>query len=250
VRLTIFLMPDHGPVTPVELNLADVFRTLTPPRPADPLSRDQLQTLSAAIVRSDKRLAGIKLDRSLEGLARIYANFGHADRFDGVVLRVQGEIAETAEGRATQVAAIQERDRAIRDLRGELERERAAGDRQRRVVEELTTRVTDLTGRVRQRDTQLRQAAREVEHLTHRLEQASHELQAAMRQLTGAQAAGDEARRQADVWRRDLSKARSDREAQDRRLRQLEATLEEREGVIAELTGQLRPPDPRTEMLD
>jgi hypothetical protein len=226
VKLTIYLLPDRGPITPVELDLVEIFRTLTPPRPADGLSQDHLRILCDAILRADRRFAGIRLERSRAGLSRIYANFGHADRFDGVVLRVEGEIAPESEqarnGRAEQAGAIaaeiEARDRTIRELRGEVWRAQQAEKAQRALLDDVTNRLQEVT-----------------------------------RALEREQSGGADLRRQAESWRAELSRARAEHGALADTVKQLRDTLAERDRELAELRARRRPADeadPRGVMLD
>jgi len=165
VRLTVYLHPDRGPITPVLLDLFEIYRTLTPPGPADGLGEGELAPLCEAIRRSHR---GVRPESNLAGLARVYANFRHADRFDGVVLRVEGEIP-AAQGapddrRLEAIRAeIRRRDQEIQRLQAELRSERAllsqVTDRLQRSEQALEAALrqaealrTDLSGARAERD--------------------------------------------------------------------------------------------------
>lgn len=203
MKLTVFLLPDSGPISPVDLDLRDIFATLTPPRPADGLTAGQVQRLCDAI---RKRYPGVRPESNLQGLARIYANFGHADRFDGAVLRMAGEIAAAPDTGPTSVKAVAEqidrRDAEIRRLQGDLRRERGAREARERDLSEVTG--------------QLEVVVRDLETLR-------------------------EAR---DAAQQALSRARHEREAAQRRAGNLEETVAARDREIEALRAERRPADP------
>jgi hypothetical protein len=132
VRLTIYLAPDRGPISPVELDLLDIFRTMTPPGPGDGIDRGRLDLLCAAIRRRYDRVVP---ESNLPGLRRIYANFGHADRFDGAVLRVAGEIPAPPDAQLDEIRA--EIGRLKSELVGERNRAGLQTVRAEQLAEEL-----------------------------------------------------------------------------------------------------------------
>jgi hypothetical protein len=153
VKLTLYLLPDRGPISPVSLDLVEIFRTLTPPRPADRLGAGELERLCDAIRQVHP---GVEPESNLRGLARVYANFGHADRFDGVVLRVHGDIPQPeVVANDAQVAAVKaelaRRDDKIGRLRAELSDERSL--------------VGQLTARLEQSQRELQEAVRQSDAL-------------------------------------------------------------------------------------
>lgn len=137
MNLTLFLWPERGPISPVSLDLLDIFRNRA--LGGEDPDEDDLQRLEGVIHRHYRM---VELGASRAGLLRILATLHHADLFDGVVLRVGGEIAEPPSPVADQIRELEAR---LRDLDGQLQVERRVKARLEEVVARLTRRLEEAT---------------------------------------------------------------------------------------------------------
>jgi hypothetical protein len=158
MRLTVYLHPDRGPISPVDLNLLALFETVTPPAGED-LTDAHLRRLEDAI---RARYPHVRPETNRRGLKRIYANFLTAYRFDGVVLRVAGTIeaedesGEVVERYKAEITRWAEENRRLKGEVRELERVHAGLEalveqtgRELEARDQLRREVGDLRGELK-----------------------------------------------------------------------------------------------------